>query len=92
MDAARPKATLCDLEALAFAHDDVALRHADILKTQFGFTARRVIRAEHDLIADDVDTRRITRDDDGGLLAVARCIRVCLAHQQQQLAARVHDA
>src|SRR5690606_4837650 len=85
MNAARSEAALCNLETLPFAHDDVALRHTDILKAQFGFTARRMIGTEHDLIADDVDARRVTRDDDGGLLAVALCIRICLAIRSSSL-------
>ena len=47
VDAAGPEAALRDLEAAAFAQQDVRRRHAHILEQHFGMAVRRVVIAEH---------------------------------------------
>src|SRR5438105_2331455 len=53
---------------------------------------RRVVVAKDGEGTDDSDPRRVARHQDHRLLLVARRVRVGLAHQDENLAARVHRA
>ena len=47
VDAARPEPALRDLEAAAFAEQDVGRRHAHVLERDLHVAVRRVVVAEH---------------------------------------------
>ena len=72
MDAAGPEAALGDLEAAALAEQEVADRHAHVLKQHLGVAVRRVVIAEHRQHAHDLHAGRIERNQDLRLLVVPR--------------------
>jgi hypothetical protein len=74
VDAARAEAALGDLEAAAFAQQDVAGRHAHVLQFDFHVAVRRVVVAEHRQEALDGDARRIGRHHDHRLLLMTASI------------------
>ena len=92
VDAARAQAALGDLEAAALAEQDVGRRHAHVLEVDLHVAVRRVVVAEHAERAQDLDARRVDRHQDHRLLRVARRLRVGLAHEDHDLAARVAGA
>ena len=47
MDTAGTEAALRDLEAAAFAEQDVFLRHANVFQQHLGMAVRRIVEAEH---------------------------------------------
>ena len=85
VDAARAEACLADGEALALAAQDVILGHPDVLIDQLGVTAPVVV-AEDQRITIDADAFSVAGHDDHRLLAMARTVRVVLAHDDQHLA------
>jgi hypothetical protein len=72
MDAARAEAHLRNLEAAAFAEQDVLLRHADIVQLDVHVAARRVVVAEHMHRPEDLHAGRVHRDQDLRLLELRR--------------------
>ncbi len=93
MDAARPEPPLRDLETAALAEQDVAHRHAHVLVHDLAMAVRRVVEAEHRQHALDRDAGHIPRHQDHRLLLVAvGIVRGGLAHEDDDLAARVADA
>mmetsp|Transcript_8030 Transcript_8030/g.15497 ORF Transcript_8030/g.15497 Transcript_8030/m.15497 type:complete len:498 (+) Transcript_8030:657-2150(+) len=89
VDAAGAEAPLGDLEAAAFAEQDVGGRYAHILQLDLHVAVGRVVVAEHRQRADDGDAGRVGRHDDHGLLLVAARLGVGLAHHDVDGAARV---
>ena len=89
VDAPRPEAALRDFEAAAFAEQDAARRHAHVVEADFHVTVRRVVVAEHRQRPQHLDAGRIGRHQDHRLLRVARRLRVGLAHEDVDLAARI---
>ena len=85
VDAARSEAALRDLEAAAFAEQDVADRHAHVLEEHLHVAVRRVVVAEHRQRPHDRDARRVGRHQDHRLLRVARRVGVGLAHEDVDL-------
>src|SRR5210317_1244495 len=71
MNTAGPKAALGDLEAAAFAKDDVGCRDAHIFKQDFGVPVRRVLIAKYLHGTCDRDPRRIQGNEYLRLLNVA---------------------
>jgi hypothetical protein len=61
----------------------------DVLELDLGVAVRSVVITEHAEHAHDVDARRLARHEDHRLLQVARRLRVGLAHEDEDLAARV---
>ncbi len=92
MDAARSEAALRDLEAAALAEDHVVGRHAHVIEHDLGMAVRRVVVAEHAEHALDAHAGRIERHEDHRLLAMALRIRIGLAHDDRDPAARIADA
>ena len=92
MDAAGAEPALRDLEAAPLAQQDVLDRHAHVLELDLGVAVRRVVIAEHGQRPQDLHARRVARHQDHRLLLVARRVRIGLAHQDEDLAARVHRA
>ena len=72
VDAARAQAALRDLEAAAFAEQQVLDRHAHVLEQHLGVAVRRVVVAEHRQHAHDLDAGRVERNEDLRLLLVPR--------------------
>ena len=70
VDAPRPEAALRDLEAAAFAEQDVRCRHAHIFQLQLHMPVRRIVVAEHRQVAQDLDALRFSRHEEHRLLAV----------------------
>ena len=92
MDAAGAEAELRNLEAAAFAEQDIFLRHADVVEAHVHVTARRVVVTEHMHRPDHLDARRVDRHQDLRLL-LARCgVRVGLHHHDHDLAAWIAKA
>ncbi len=92
MDAARTETALRDLEAAAFAEQDVFLRHANVFQQNLGVTVRRVVKAKHRQHLLHLDAGGIERNEDLRLRLVLRRIRIGLAHQDRDLAAGIADA
>src|SRR5437588_13059902 len=92
MNAARAEAALRDLEATAFAEQEVLDGDLDILEQHLGVAVRRVVIAEHRQHPLDCDAWSVERHEDLRLLLVARIIRAGLAHQDRDLATRIADA
>ena len=69
VDAAGAEAQLRDLEAASLAEEDVLLRHAHVREPDVHVAVRRVVVAEHVHRAEDLDARRVHRDEDLRLLA-----------------------
>ena len=86
------KASLCDLEAAAFAEKEIAGWYADILERDFSVSVRCVVIAEHRQHAQHFDARRIERNEDLRLLFVPGPAGVGLPHHDRDLAARIADA
>src|SRR5258708_7369041 len=70
MDAARAEPALSNLEATAFAQQDVRRRHPHILEHDLGVAVRRIVIAEDAERALDLDPWRIERHQHHGLAAV----------------------
>ena len=92
MDPAGPEAALCDLEAAALAEQEVAGRHAHVLKQNIGVAVRRIVKSEHRQHAQYLHAGRIERNENLRLLLMPSAVRVGLAHDNGDLAARVTDA
>tara|TARA_R100000773_G_C4124421_1_gene58298 strand:- start:10 stop:207 length:198 start_codon:yes stop_codon:yes gene_type:complete len=65
MNAARPKAALCDFKAPPLAKNDVLFGDAHTLQMHFAMPAGRMDIAEYRLGADHLNTRRVTWNDNG---------------------------
>ncbi len=92
VDAARAEAALGDLEAAAFAEQDVGRRHAHVGELHFGMAVGRVVVAEHRQVAQHLDAGRVHRHQDHRLLRMLGRFGVGLAHEDHDLAARVVGA
>ena len=92
VDAAGTQARLADLEAAAFAEQQVLDRHAHVLQQHLGVAVRRVVVAEHRQHAHDLHAGGVHRHQDLRLLLVAFGLRVGLAHHHRHLAARIAGA
>src|SRR5690606_32849524 len=73
VDTARAKPSLRDLEAAAFAEQDMIRRNAYVLELDFGMAMRRIVIAKDAEGALHIDAGRIHRHDDHRLLVVERC-------------------
>src|SRR5215203_3631740 len=89
VDAPRPEAPLGDGEALALVPDDVLFRYAHVVEGDLRVPVRGVVVAEDGEGPLYLYARRIERDQDHGLLLVARRLGVRLAHEDGDLAPRV---
>ncbi len=92
VDAARPKAALRDLEATAFAEQDVARRHANIFENDLGVAVRRIVKAEHRQHAQHFHAGSVERHEDLRLLFVLLSVEIRLAHHDCDLAVAVANA
>ena len=70
VDAAGSEARLRDLEAAAFAEQQVPDRHPHVLEQDFAVAVRRVVIAEHRQHAQDLHAGRVDRHQDLRLLFV----------------------
>jgi hypothetical protein len=86
---ARPEAALGNLETAALTEDHVAERHLHVVEHDFRVAVRRIIIAEDRQHAYHVDAGRICFDENLGLLPVLVAFGISLAHDDQDLAARV---
>src|SRR5919197_128485 len=92
VDASGTQAALRDLEAAALAEQQVGRGHPHVLEQHLAVAVRRVVVAEHLQHADHLDARRVARHDDHRLLLVlVGILRIRLAHEDEDLAARVAD-
>src|ERR687897_1570885 len=89
VDAPWSEAPLGDSEALALVPDDVLQRHAHVLEGDLRVPVRGVVVAEDGEGPLYLYARRIERDQDHGLLLVARSVGVRLAHKDGDPAPRV---
>ena len=68
------------------------LRHPHVVVDHLGMAVRGVVIAEHVQHLDDLDALGVARHDDHRLLAVGRRVGIALAHQDDDLAARIAHA
>ena len=87
-----PRRHLADLEAAALAEEHVGSGHAHVVEPDVHVAVRGVVAAEHGHRAQHLDTGGVHRHEDLGLLCVHRRVRVRLAHDDHDLAARVAGA
>ena len=93
VDAPRPEAPLCDLEAASLAEQHVLRRHAHVVEQHLRVAVRRVVEAEDRQHALHRDAGPRQRHQDHRLLPVpVGVLRVGLAHHDQDAAARVERA
>ena len=92
MDTARTETALRDLEATAFAKQQVARRNAHVLEQHLRVAVRRIVIAEHRQHLLDGDALGVHRHQDLRLLLMARGIEIGLAHQDADFAARIASA
>ena len=92
VNAAGTEPALRDLEAAAFAEQEVARRHAHILEQNFGMPVRRIVKAEYRQHAQHFHAGHIQRNENLRLLLVTGAARVGLPHDDGDLAARIADA
>ncbi len=87
-----PETALRDFEAPAFAQQQIFRRHTYVYEIDFCVPVRRVIVAEHRQGAQDFDAGGFHGHQNHGLLAVAARLRIGLAHENQDFAARIAGA
>ena len=87
-----PKATLGDLETAALAQQDIRGRYPHVLELDLGVAVRRVVIAEHRQGPEYFDARGVHGHQDHRLLAVLVGRRIGLAHEDEDLAARIGGA
>src|SRR5712675_2016079 len=92
MDTAGPEADLRDLEAAAFAEQDVVLGYPDIVKAQVHMAARRMVVPEHVHRSDDLDAWRVIGHQNLRLLFAPRRVRIGHHHHDHDLAAGLAEA
>ena len=92
VDAPGTEPALRDLEAAPLAQDHVIRRHAHILEVHLAMAVRRIVIAEDGERADHRDAGRVNRHQHHRMLLVARSIGVALAHEDENLAARIGGA
>ena len=93
MDTPRPEAALRNLEAAPFAEEHVVNRHPRVIEKDFAVPVRRFVIAEHRQHALDGNAGMRQRHQDHRLLFMAiLVVGICLAHHDQNLAARVERA
>src|SRR5215204_4623194 len=92
VDPPRSEAPLCDREALDLVPDDVLYRDAHVHAEISRVPVRGVVVAEDGEGPLYLYTRRIERDQDHGLLLVARSLGVRLSHEDGDLAPWVPGA
>ena len=92
MNPARPETTLGDLEATAFAQQQVGGWHAHVLVRDLAMAMRGIIVAKYRQWPHDGHAGGIDRHQNHRLLRMARCFRIGLAHQDEDLAAWIAGA
>ncbi len=92
MDTAGAETALRDLEAPAFAEQEVGDWHAHVLEQHLSMAVRRIVIAEHRQLLFDLDALGVERHQNLRLLLMARGFRIGLAHQDSDLAAGIADA
>ena len=92
VDAAGAEAPLCNLEAAALAQQHVRRGHAHVLEQHFGVAVGGVIVAEDVQGALDRHPRGVARHQNHRLLLMTLGGHVGLAHENENLAARVRRA
>ena len=89
----RAKAALGNLKPPALTQNHIRGRHPHVFELDLGVTVGGIVVAEHGQHPQDIHAGRIARDQDLGLLEVTvRIIGVGLAHEDENLAARVAHA
>ena len=88
----RAQAPLCDLEAAAFAQQNVGGGHTHVFKQHFGVAVRCVVVAKHVKRSHDLHPRSVGGNQNHALLRMARRLRIGLAHGDEHGAARVIGA
>ena len=89
VDAARTEASLRDFETASLAKEDAACGHAHVVEHDLHVTVRGVVVTEHGQRAHARDAFGIGGNEDHRLLGVLRGVRVGLAHDDVEGAARV---
>ena len=92
MNATGPETALRDFEAAALAEQDIARRHPHILEHDFRVAVRRIVIAEYAEVTQHAHAGRIERHQDHRLPLVRLCVGIGQAHDDGDLAARVHGA
>ncbi len=92
MDAPGSKAALGDLETPPFAEKKICARDANVCERDFGVPVRRVVVAVDSQHSLNLHPESVHGHQNHRLLLVRRRRRVCLAHENRDLAARVAGA
>ena len=86
VDATRAEPTLRDLEAAAFAGDQMIERHACAVETHLGVTAGCIVEAEQVQRPHHGHARRRLRHDDLAVATMRLGVRVGHAHHDEEVA------
>src|ERR1700730_9439782 len=89
MNASRPQPPLGDLESPSFAEQNIRDWDRHILECDLGMAVWRVIIAEHGQQTLQLNSRRVHRNQDHRLLFMTPAFGICLAHENDDLTARI---
>src|SRR3546814_6064910 len=89
MDSALPQSPLSNFKAAPLAEQHILDRNANILQLDFAMTMRRIVIAKHRKHSQNLNPRRVERQEDHALLSMARGIRIGLSHENADRASRI---
>ena len=88
VNASGAQAALGDFKTATLAQQDVADRHAHVLQQHFHVAVRRIVISKHGQRPQHADAGCVARHQHHRLLGVARSVRIGLAHDDENFAAR----
>src|SRR3546814_8819440 len=89
MDSAWPQSPLSNFKAAPLAEQHILDRNANILQLDFAMTMRRIVIAKHRKHSQNLNSRRVERQEDDALLSMTRGIRIGLSHENADRAPRI---
>src|SRR3546814_18677900 len=92
MDSAWPQSPLSNFKAAPLAEQHILDRNANILQLDFAMTMRRIVIAKHRKHSQNLNPRRVERQEDHALLSMARGIRIGLTPENADRASRISYA
>src|SRR3546814_13547668 len=87
MDSAWPQSPLSNFKAAPLAEQHILDRNANILQLDFAMTMRRIVIAKHRKHSQNLNPRRVERQEDHDLLSMARGIRIGLSNENDRKSA-----
>src|SRR3546814_19264262 len=89
MDSAWPQSPLSNFKAAPLAEQHILDRNANILQLDFAMTMRRIVIAKHRKHSQNLNTRRVERQEDHAMMSMARGTRIGLSYENAERASRI---